>query len=356
MKIIKRTKIGTINLSDSMWDMSIVRGTGTKKYYRKEQSPFKIIAIRLLLVLVIILVVALVFWLFESENIHDEAGGEFSFIDSLYFTIVTITTLGYGDIVPTSEEARMFDAIIITPIRIIVWVLFIGTAYQIVIQNYWERYTMEKKLKNLKGHVIVAGYGTTGAAAVEELISKGYTEDNLIVIDSIEENLHAAGEAGALGLLGDVTKEDTLVRAGIKGANVIIIATHQDDTNVLTTLTAKDLNPDIKLISRVSQEENIKQLKRAGADVIISPSLTSGHLMAMAVSTSQSVEIVEDLLTSSRGANIIQRAIKDDEVGKKAQYFKKKILIGIIRGTKKIGPTELEGVALKKGDEIILIE
>ncbi len=339
-----------------MWDMSIVRGTGTKKYYRKEQSPMKIIAVRLLLVMIIIFVVALVFWLFESENIHDDAGGEFSFIDSLYFTIVTITTLGYGDIVPISEEARMFDAIIITPIRIIVWVLFIGTAYQIVIQNYWERFTMDRKLKNLQGHVIVAGYGTTGAATVEELLSKGYNEENLIIIDSKEENLHSVGETGALGILGDPTKEDTLLRAGITGAKVLIIATHQDDTNVLITLTAKDLNPKIKVISRVSQEENIKQLKRAGANVIISPSLTSGHLMAMAVETSQSVELIEELLTSSRGANIIQRNVRDDEVHKKVKDFKKSIVLGIIRNGKMLGPTELDGVALKMDDKIILIE
>jgi voltage-gated potassium channel len=337
-----------------MMDISWMKES-TKRFYRKEISPFRIIAFRLLIVIIIILIIALIFWYFEKDHIKDDAGDDFTYIDSLYFTVVTITTLGYGDIVPVSEEARMFDTLIITPIRMIVWLLFIGTAYQIVIRNYWERYTMERKLRDLKDHVIICGYGTTGAAAVEELLAKGYNEDKLIVIDTNEESVKESAEAGATGFLGDPTREEILLKAGIKGAKRLIIATNQDDTNVLITLTAKDLNRQIKIISRVSQEENIKQLKRAGADVIISPSLTSGHLMAMAVSTSQSVELIEELLTSSRGANVLQRKVKESEINSKVNDFKKSVVIGVIRNGKKIGPTELDNVVLKNGDEIIII-
>ena len=337
-----------------MWEVGWSRETN-KRFYRKQKSPFRIIAVRLCFIIVIILIVALIFWVFEKDHIKDDAGGDFSYIDSLYFTIVTVTTLGYGDIVPVTERARMFDAFIITPIRILVWVLFIGTAYQLVIQNHWERFKMNRTLKNLKGHAIVVGYGTTGSTAVKELIIRGYNENNLIVIDSKEENVRNAGEAGATGILGDPTTEETLMKAGVLGARVLIIATHQDDTNVLITLTAKDLNPQIKTIARVSQQENIKQLTRAGADVVISPSLTSGNLMAIAVATSNSVELIEDMLTTSHGVNLLQRGVKESEVNKRPKTIKGCIVIGVVRQGKNIGPKELDGVVLKKDDELILV-
>lgn len=337
-----------------MWDFAWTKGV-TKRFYRKEQSPFRILGVRLAFLIILILVVAFIFWVFEKDHIHDEAGGEFSYIDSLYFTIVTVTTLGYGDIVPVTEGARMFDAFIITPVRIIVWVLFIGTAYQLVIQNYWERFKMSRALRNLKGHAIVAGYGTTGEAAVNELLISGYHENNLIVIDEKEEKVKSAADAGATGVLGDPTREDTLIKAGISGARVFIIATGQDDTNVLITLTARDLNPNIKIVARVSHKENIKQLKRAGATLVVSPSLTSGNLMAMAVKNSKSVKLIGDLLTTSRGVNVIQRKVKESEVGKQAKALKNRIILGVGRKGQDFGPRELDGVVLKEGDEIIYI-
>jgi voltage-gated potassium channel len=338
-----------------MWEPGWTQGV-YRRFYRKPKTPFRILGERFTLIMIILLTIAAIFWIFHKDHIKDDVGDDFTYLDSLYFTIVTITTLGYGDIVPITTEARMFDALIITPIRLFVWILFIGTAYQLVFQRYWERFSMEKKVKNLNGHIIIAGYDAVGMAAADELLAKGYHEDNLLVIDKRDEFVKSGAEAGATGVLGDPTKEEILLKAGIKGAKILIIATDHDDTNVLTTLTAKDLNQNIKVISSVSQAENIKQLKRAGADVIISPSLSGGHLMAMAVSTSQSVELIEELLTTSRGANIIQRKVKDDELKKKAKDFKKSIVIGIIRHGKKIGPTELDGVVLKQGDEVIIIE
>ena len=327
----------------------------SKKFYRNEPSPLRIVITRLLIIIIMLLVVALIFWGFEKDDIKDSHDDDFSYLDSLYFTIVTVTTLGYGDIVPVTESARMFDAFIITPVRMVVWVLFIGTAYQIVIQRFWEWYRMNRALTKMKGHRIIAGYGTTGAAVVEELIQNGCTENNLIVIDKKEDMVREAAEAGATGLLGDPSREELLKKAAIQDAAALIVTTPHDDTNVLITLTAKDLNPEIKVISRVSQKENLKQLKRAGADVMISPSLTSGNLMAMAVSNTNSVELIGDLLTTSRGVNVIQRKVTESEIGKLPKELKKFVVIGVVSKGKNIGPNDLDGMKLKKNDEIILI-
>jgi voltage-gated potassium channel len=340
-----------------MWDIALSKGV-TKKFFRKPKSPVNIVLFRLGIVIALILIVATIFYLFEvfgAGHIEDTSDNDFTFIDSLYFTVVTVTTVGYGDIIPVSEEARMFDVLIITPVRMVVWVMFIGTAYQLVIHNYWERYNMNIILKNMKDHAIVAGYGTTGAAAVSELFLKDYNENNLIVIDIKESAVQRAAEAGTTAILGDAASEEILNNAVIGTARVLIVASHQDDTNVLITLTAKDLNPKVKVIARVSQQENIKQLKRAGADVIISPSLTSGNLMAMAVSTKHSVELIEDLLTTSRGAKLLQRKVKDSEVKKSTKQLKECVVLGVVRKGKSYGPKELDGIKLQKDDEIIYI-
>jgi voltage-gated potassium channel len=338
-----------------MWEFVGAKGT-TKRFYRREPSVLNMILMRFAAVIILLMVVAAVFWYFEADHIEDSVGrGEFSYIDSLYFTVVSVTTVGYGDIVPVTEEARMFDAIIITPVRILVWVVFIGTAYQVVSQHRWERFRMTRALNKMKDHVIVAGFGTTGNAAVKELILNGYDEDKLIVIDNNERYVKEAAEAGATSILGDPTSEESLTNAGVKKAGTLIITTPQDDTNVLVVLTAKDLNHKIKVIARVSQHENIKQLRRAGADVIISPSLTSGNLMAMAVSDSDSVELIGDLLTTSRGVNVIQRKVTAKEVGKSPKTLAGLVVIGVVRAGKKFGPKELDGIVLNQNDQLILI-
>jgi voltage-gated potassium channel len=249
----------------------------------------------------------------------------------------------------------MFDAFIITPIRILVWIMMIGTAYQLVMQNQWEDFKVNRILKKMKDHIIIVGYGSTGVATLKELRLYKFPENKLVVIDKMEPPLGTAADIGAIGVLGDASSEDTLLLAGIKRASIIIVTTPKDDSNVMITLTAKDLNSRVKIITRVSERENIKQLKRAGADVIISPSLTSGNLMAMAVANSNSVELIEDMLTTSRGVNVIQRKITQSEVGKSPKTLKGFITIGIVRKGKNIGPRELDGEVLKQGDDIIYI-
>ncbi len=326
-----------------------------KRFFKREPSPLRILLLRLLIVVVLLFILAFIFWAIERDSIKDTAGGNFSFFDSLYFTVVTVTTLGYGDIVPVTEGARMFDAFIITPVRMIVWVMFIGTAYQLIIQKYWERFRMKRALSKMKGHVIVTGYGTTGATTVKELLLKGYDENSLVVIDRDEKKAQTAGEDGVTALVGDSTRESVLMEAGIGTAQSLLVTIPHDDTNVLIALTAKDLNPRLKVIARVSQKENVKQLERAGADIVVSPSLTSGNLMAMAVSSSSSVRMMGDLLTTSRGENVSQRTVKSDEVGKRPKELKGMVVIGVISGQKDYGPTKLDGLKLKKGDQLIII-
>src|SRR3546814_4010900 len=105
------------------------------------------------------------------DSLYDGVDGEISFIDILYFTTVTITTVGYGDIVPVTPTTRLFEAIIVTPIRIFVWLIFLGTDYHFVIRNTFDRWRMARIQKTLQNHIIVAGFGTRSEAHTSDLQS-----------------------------------------------------------------------------------------------------------------------------------------------------------------------------------------
>ena len=113
-----------------------------------------------------------VHWL-ERDGLKDNVDGHISFIDVVYFTMISITTTGYGDIAPVSDQARLFDALVVTPIRIFVVLIFLGTAYSFVFRRTWDRWRMALIQRNLSGHIVAAGFGTSGSEAVHELIARG---------------------------------------------------------------------------------------------------------------------------------------------------------------------------------------
>lgn len=117
--------------------------------------------------------IALAVHWFDRDGLHQSSGEPISFADVLYFTMITVTTVGYGDIVPVTQQARLFDTFVVTPIRLFVWLIFLGTAYDFLLRRVWERWRMKIIQRHLEGHVVVAGYGTSGSEAVNELIRRG---------------------------------------------------------------------------------------------------------------------------------------------------------------------------------------
>jgi voltage-gated potassium channel len=108
--------------------------------------------------------VMIVFWL-DRDGLRDFADGHVSFADVVYFTMVTVTTVGYGDIVPVTGSARLFDALLVTPVRLLVWLIFIGTAYQFVVERILEDTRMRLRQSRLKDHIVICGFGRSGRSA-----------------------------------------------------------------------------------------------------------------------------------------------------------------------------------------------
>src|SRR6186713_1999936 len=114
----------------------------------------------------------LIHWI-ERDGLKDMHDGSVSFLDVIYFTMISATTTGYGDIVPVTDRARLFDALIVTPIRVFFLLLLAGTAYTFIIKRTWNRWLMKLIQKNLHDHILIAGFGVSNDKALEELLKRG---------------------------------------------------------------------------------------------------------------------------------------------------------------------------------------
>ncbi len=317
-------------------------------------SPWGSLLLRATIVLSLIAVAFTGHW-FDRAGYKDNLDGEISLVDAAYFTAVTITTVGYGDIVPVSPRARLFDAFVVTPIRLFIWLLFIGTAYNFVVARSWEKWRMKSIQNGLSDHYIVAGYGTTGGAAVHELLANGVLPDKIVVIDPSHARVQAALGDGVLGLEGDATRNETLNLARIEAAVSFVACGGRDDTSALLVLSARQLAPDIRISAIIKAEENESLVKKAGADTVINPVALGGHLLARAAGGSYVVDYITDLVVAEGRVQLIERPARMDELGKPLKACETGLGTRIIRDGQPIGFWEEAASSIEAGDIIVEI-
>ena len=301
---------------------------------RAATPPEVTLLLRAGLVLLLVAAVFLVFML-DRAGLRDNIDGHISATDVFYFTMITITTVGYGDIVPVSDQARLIDAFFVTPVRIFVWLIFLGTAYQLVLQRLIEEWRMLRLQRELKDHVILCGFGHSGSIAAHELLLRGWTADRLLIIDPDREEVAKAADRGFVGIHGDASKEEILRIAGVQRAHSLIVSVGRDDTTVLVVLTARSLSSEVRIIASVREPENIKLVRAGGADEIVSPPRFGGFLMADAVDTHGTVDFVSELLSYRGDYQLVKREPRPEEIGKTAREVEGTVIIEIQRGDKR---------------------
>ena len=322
---------------------------------RQEASTAaRTLAVRVVLVLALFLSVLAVFWL-DREGLRDASDGVVSFLDVVYFTMVTVTTVGYGDIVPVTDRARLIDSFFVTPIRFFVLFIFVGTAYQMVFQRMMEERRMKKLEDSLSDHVIVCGFGHSGRIAAVELVAKGEKPEHVVVIDQNEGAARAASEAGFVALVGSCTSEEIMRRAVVQKARAILICVGRDDTSVLATLTARHLSEKLRIIVSVRENENAKLARQGGADVIVSPARVGGYLLADAVESAYTVGLINELLTERGRVRLSERAPQADEIGRKVRSLPC-LVIGVEREKKRIMFWDLGDTEVTADDLMLVIE
>lgn len=323
--------------------------------YKKRRANIVTVLLRLGALMILILLISAIVYI-DRDDYTDSSDGEVSPFDAVYFTVVSITTTGYGDIVPNGTAARMIDTVFVTIGRAAMWFVIVGTTYQFIYDRYREAALMKTIQKTLKDHVLIVGYSTSGQSTADELIAKGMKRSNIVVITTDPEEAQMAADDGFISISGDASKETVLKDAMIEKASSIVISTRKDDSNILITLTAKYLNPKIRVISQVTDLENIKLLKKSGVETIIAPAVTSGSMMATATRQPHVVQILEDVMTSEKGMFMSQRPIKGEEIGKDPRSIKRIVVFGVVRSNKVFSLTEMDDMELKEGDNLLYMD
>ncbi len=324
-------------------------------YTPSDLDPVHTLLIRLGVVLFLFVLLIGILWM-DREGLKDHSDGHISLTDVVYFTMVTVTTVGYGDIVPVTPRARLIDALVVTPVRLFIWIIFLGTAYQLALRQFTEVFRMAKLQSNLNNHVVVCGFGHTGYSTVKELLAKGTKPEHIVVIDQRDDRVQAAVELGAVALKGNATQEGLLQHAAfLSCAKAVIIASGRDDTNALILLTVRNLNAQCRVIVSAKEEENVKLFRQGGAQTVISPATYGGYILAAAVDQQYLADYLEDFLTVGGQGNIVEQAVENKEVGKTAKDLHPDVLLRVYRHGTILSPWEFQdGQRLEAGDVILL--
>lgn len=325
------------------------------------ESSWPVLLRRAGLAVGLICAVAVLLW-FDRDGLRDNAHPErpIRFSDVFYFTVVSLTTVGYGDIAPVTEGARLVNAILLTPIRIFLWALFLGTAYELSVLRvrFREERQMRQLRERLRDHVIVCGFGVVGRSVVAELLAHGHPREGIVVIDPAEEALAEAGERELIAIRGDASSEAMLRAAAIETASYVLVAPHRDDACVLIALTVRTLNPTVQLVVAAREEENVKLLYRAGANLVVAPSVSGGRLMATAVRQEAVPRVLEDLLSFGAGLDVGEHVVRADEAGKRVQQLPDlagKLVLEVARGDRRVPFSACGDLPLAAGDVVVFL-
>lgn len=220
------------------------------------------------------------------------------FLDALYMTVITIASVGYMEVHPLSPEGRIFTILlIITGMGILLFGISTFTAFLVEgeLSEILRKRKMEKEISKIKGHYIVCGIGRTGKHILEELHKTGRP---FVVIDKNEEVCKELDERGLLYVRGDATSTAKLKAANADQAKGVFCALPHDAENLLLILTAKGINPDLKIISKAEEDESASKMRKAGADGVVLPEFIGGLRMASEMVRPETVTFLDKMLKS----------------------------------------------------------
>jgi voltage-gated potassium channel len=318
-------------------------------------SPWWALGRRLLAALAILVGTVLLVY-FDNEGYIDgnDPTGYVDFVDSIYYTTVTLSTTGYGDIAPFTSQARLVNAFVITPARIAFLVLLIGTTLEVLASQGRDMFRVARWRKHMGQHVVIVGYGTKGRSAVDTLVNNGQESDAIVVVDPSPVALQEAHADGLAVITGDATRREVLRRAGVSDASHVIITTNRDDTNVLTTLTARQLNPEAWIVAAVREQENVPLMRQSGANAVITSSDAVGRLLGLSSLSPTLGSVMEDLLTYGEGLEVAERDLLVTEVGKQPQSLPDQV-IAVVRDEKVYRYFDPVVTQLARGDRLIVV-
>ena len=328
---------------------------GTVRFPEVVRTPWWALSRRVLMALAVLaFTVFLVYVDRDGYYDNNDPTREVDLSDAIYYTTVTLSTTGYGDIAPFTETARLVNAFVITPLRIAFLVLLIGTTLEVLASQGREMFRVSRWRKQMDQHVVVVGYGTKGRSAIDTLLNNGQTKERIVVVDPDPGAVQEANNNGLTVVVGDATRREVLRRAGAAKASHIIITTDRDDSTVLSVLNARQLNNRAYVVAAVREGDNVSLVRQSGADAVVTSSDAVGRLLGLSSVSPALGSVIEDLLTYGEGLEVAERELLVPEVGKQPQQLPDQV-IAVVRDNRVHRYFEPVVTQLARGDRLIVV-
>lgn len=219
----------------------------------------------------------------------------YSWIDALYMTVITITTVGFGEVQPLDDQSKVFTVVLIlTSVVILGYAISVITEYILSKNNFEElkQRKMQKKIDRLSNHIVICGYGRNGKQAATKLMAY---KKPFVIIEQNKDVIDKYQNEDTVFVYGNANEDEILLQAGVDRASTLISALPDDADNLFVVLSARQLNKNLKIISRASQETSYSKLKLAGANNVILPDKIGGDHMASLVVVPDLIEFIDNL-------------------------------------------------------------
>ncbi len=234
-------------------------------------------------------------------------------LDSLYMTVITLSTVGYREIEPPSPAGQLFTVALIV-FGVVIAGFIVRAAFEFAVSEHTRQMLRRRKMRGIIGkmsdHFIVCGYGRMGQEVSRAFRQRGIAH---VVVDNNPERLFDLIEADIPSVVGDATEDDTLLDAGIRTAKGIIAVTNTDAENTFITLSARAMRPDLLIVARAEAREAEKKLQMAGADKVVTPYVIGGRRLAAAATQPTVVDFLDIVMHGGPDVELAMRELTVEE-------------------------------------------
>lgn len=330
--------------------------SGTLRQPERRLSPAAQVMVRALVALACLAAATIIVYV-GRDGYNDNSGEPLTWLSALYYATVSLSTTGYGDITPVSPEARLVNIVVITPLRVLFLIVLVGTTIEVLTRRTRELHAEKKWRKKVDHHSVVIGFGVKGRSAVTMLLQSGQPPKRIVVVSADPLAVQEATRMGVMAVLGDARRDDILKQAEIEKADNVIVATDEDDTTVLITLSVKRLNPGANVVAAARESANSELIKSSGATSVIPTAEASGQLLGLATVAPEAGAFMEDLLDPTKGLEVTQREATRDEIGLAPAALRQRgqIALAVIRDGVMYRFDEPGIKVLQRHDQLIVI-
>ena len=319
-------------------------------------SARRSLGVRILIAVSCLVLTAMLVYL-ERDGYNDSADGSISVLDAFYYATVSLSTTGYGDITPVSDEARLTNILVITPLRFIFLIVLVSTTVEVLTQAARERSRVNRWRKRMKDQTVIVGFGVKGQAALRSLVAHGLDPRTVVVIAADRYAVAEATRQGVTGVVGDARSEQVLRDAGVPEASRVIVAADQDDTAIMVTLRVRAMAPGATIVSAAREASAAELLRQSGADRVITHAESAGNLMGLSLLSANVGEMIEDLMDTGRGLEVVERPISRAELGLTPADVQSAgdLVLAVVRGAEVIRFDQGAVRVFQPGDRVVVI-